>query len=88
MGMLLRNHTYMLGNLVGKGGQSEVFRAYDLENFHEVAIKIFEVKPNMDIDQADFYVRHALREADIQNIMGGRSVAKFYTVCAPLLESD
>ena len=34
------NSQYMIMNLIGKGGYSEVYRAFDLTKYQEVACKI------------------------------------------------
>lgn len=68
---------YQLGVLIGKGGFSEVYKAMDLETCREVALKIHEVDTAMRDEEKEFYVRHAMREADIQK---GRSRVR---ICSP-----
>jgi len=49
-------------HLLGKGGFSEVYKAFDLENYVEVACKIHQVNPAWTVQQKDHFVRHAIRE--------------------------
>ncbi|CAD7941822.1 unnamed protein product [Amoebophrya sp. A120] len=72
---------YQLGNLIGKGGFSEVYKAIDLERLREVAFKIHEVNRDMREEEAAFYVRHAMREADIQKALNNStSIVQLYDV--------
>jgi len=71
---------YQLGNLIGKGGFSEVYKGIDLCNMREVALKIHEVSPEMNESEKEFYVRHAMREADIQKALKASSIVQLYDV--------
>jgi tousled-like kinase len=42
------NQNYVLLDLLGKGGFSEVFRAFDLTHFRHVACKIHQIQPSWD----------------------------------------
>lgn len=57
---------YQLLNLIGRGGFSEVFRAYDLESNRYCAVKIHELGKEMSDQQRQSYIRRAMREYDIQ----------------------
>ncbi len=37
--------TSLVQKLIGKGGFSEVWKAYDLQEFREVAVKVCELSP-------------------------------------------
>lgn len=65
----LNHGRYQLLNLIGKGGFSEVFKALDLQTMTTVALKIHELDRNMTEPQRESFMRHALRERDIQKNM-------------------
>ncbi|CAL8471440.1 g10982 [Coccomyxa elongata] len=56
---------YMLLRLLGKGGFSEVFQAFDLDELREVAVKIHQLNSTWNEGKKASYVRHALREYNI-----------------------
>ncbi|EFJ41809.1 hypothetical protein VOLCADRAFT_119598, partial [Volvox carteri f. nagariensis] len=56
---------YVLMNLLGKGGFSEVFKAYDLVEVRPVCVKIHALAPGWPSAKKESYVRHAIREYDI-----------------------
>ena len=56
---------YQLLSLLGKGGFSEVYRAFDLHNLKEVAIKVHQLNPNWNELQKSNYIKHALRESEV-----------------------
>lgn len=56
---------YVLLNLLGRGGFSEVFRAIDLENGQMVACKIHQLASNWAEDKKRNFIRHAMREYHI-----------------------
>jgi tousled-like kinase len=60
------NQQYQVLNMLGKGGFSEVWKAYDMEQHRYCAVKIHEVKKDYTEEQKDSYVRHAVREYEIQ----------------------
>merc|ERR1719331_1556364 len=57
---------YQLLNMLGKGGFSEVWKAYDMESHRYCAVKIHEVSKEETEEQRATYIRHALREYEIQ----------------------
>ncbi|EIE19774.1 kinase-like protein [Coccomyxa subellipsoidea C-169] len=56
---------YLLLRLLGKGGFSEVFQAFDLTELREVAVKIHQLNSSWNEAKKASYVRHALREYSI-----------------------
>jgi len=60
---------YQLLNMIGRGGFSEVFRAYDLEGNRFCAVKIHELGKDMSDQQRQSYIRRAMREYDIQKTL-------------------
>lgn len=62
--------------MLGKGGFSEVWKSYDMEAHCYVAVKIHEVKRDFTDEMKESYVRHALREYDIQKNIDHPRVVK------------
>uniref|UniRef100_A0A1J3E2A1 Serine/threonine-protein kinase TOUSLED n=1 Tax=Noccaea caerulescens TaxID=107243 RepID=A0A1J3E2A1_NOCCA len=56
---------YALLNLLGKGGFSEVYKAYDLVNHRYVACKLHGLNAQWSEEKKQSYIRHAMREYDI-----------------------
>jgi tousled-like kinase len=72
---------YLILSLLGKGGYSEVYRAYDLENNIEVACKIHQLNPQWSDSLKDNYIRHTIRENQIhKEIVHSKIVRHFDTI--------
>lgn len=72
---------YLILSLLGKGGYSEVYKAYDLEAHSEVACKILQVDQKWDEARKKNYVRHAMREHEINEALNHpRIVKQFDTI--------
>lgn len=56
---------YVLMNLLGRGGFSEVYKAYDTAEMREVACKLHQLSPQWSEERKRTYVRHAARECSI-----------------------
>eukprot|EP00350_Pseudokeronopsis_sp_OXSARD2_P011001 CAMPEP_0170553866 /NCGR_PEP_ID=MMETSP0211-20121228/11704_1 /TAXON_ID=311385 /ORGANISM="Pseudokeronopsis sp., Strain OXSARD2" /LENGTH=436 /DNA_ID=CAMNT_0010862487 /DNA_START=666 /DNA_END=1976 /DNA_ORIENTATION=- len=69
---------YLLLSLLGKGGYSEVYKAFDLENCREVACKIHHFDDSWTENIKDSYIKHALRENEIHKELNNRRVVKQY----------
>jgi hypothetical protein len=71
---------YLLLNLLGKGGFSEVYRAFDLNKFQFVACKIHQLN-NMwsEVKKVD-YIKHATREYNIQKTLEHPRVVRLLDV--------
>ena len=65
-GSQLGGDRYMLMSLLGKGGFSEVWRAWDLVNVRQVAVKLHQLGMQWSNEKKQSYIRHALREYEIQ----------------------
>jgi tousled-like kinase len=64
--LLIQLHDrYVLMSLLGKGGFSEVWRAYDLVDLTEVAVKIHQLDPRWSEEKKDLYIKHVSREYEI-----------------------
>ncbi|CAH8510746.1 unnamed protein product [Schistosoma turkestanicum] len=65
----LLNERYLLLNLLGKGGFSEVHKGFDLVANRYVACKIHQLNPAWPKDKKDNYIKHALREIEIHKTL-------------------
>ncbi|KAK8931257.1 Serine/threonine-protein kinase TOUSLED [Platanthera zijinensis] len=63
------NHRYALLNLLGKGGFSEVFKAYDFMENRYVACKLHSLNAQWSEEKKQSYIRHAIREYDIHKTL-------------------
>lgn len=69
---------YVLRSLLGKGGFSEVWRAYDLHELREVAVKIHQLDPRWSDSKKENYTKHVSREYEIhRNVRHPRIVSLF-----------
>ena len=53
------NNRYLLRCLLGKGGFSEVWKAFDLRELRNVAVKVHELNPSWGEHKKASYLRHA-----------------------------
>ncbi|CAM9499039.1 unnamed protein product [Pylaiella littoralis] len=60
---------YVLLNLLGKGGFSEVWRAFDLVLAQDVAVKVHQLLNNWSEPQKANFIRHVTREYEIHQQM-------------------
>ena len=80
-GLPLLNGRYQILELLGKGGYSEVYKAYDLENHIYVACKLNQLNQNWKEEIKDSYIKHTIRENQIhKNINHNRIVKLFDTI--------
>ncbi len=61
----LLNNRYQILNLLGKGGYSEVYKAFDLQEQNYVACKIFTINSNWSNEIIENYLKHTLREIEL-----------------------
>ena len=72
---------YQVIGLLGKGGYSEVYKAYDLENHMYVACKLHQLNQNWKEEVKDNYIKHTVRENQIhQEINHSKIVRHFDTI--------
>ena len=53
---------YILTALLGKGGFSEVWKAFDLYKLRDVAVKVHQLSENWSDEKKANYTKHATRE--------------------------
>ncbi|KAI3906165.1 hypothetical protein MKW92_007907 [Papaver armeniacum] len=63
------NHRYALLNLLGKGGFSEVYKAFDLVEYRYVACKLHGLNAQWSEEKKQSYIRHAIREYNIHKTL-------------------
>lgn len=62
----MKEERYQLLNMIGRGGFSEVYKAFDLETSTYAAVKIHELGKDMSEAARQNYIRRAMREYEIQ----------------------
>ncbi|KAG9445206.1 hypothetical protein H6P81_016546 [Aristolochia fimbriata] len=72
------NHRYALLNLLGKGGFSEVYKAYDLVENRYVACKLHGLNAQWSEDKKQSYTRHAIREYNIHKSLVHRHIVRLW----------
>ena len=65
---------------MGKGGFSEVWRAYDLLNLREVAVKIHQLDPRWSESKKENYTKHVSREYEIHRDVRHPRIVSLYDV--------
>ncbi|PKU65555.1 Serine/threonine-protein kinase TOUSLED [Dendrobium catenatum] len=63
------NQRYALLNLLGKGGFSEVYKAFDLVENRFVACKLHGLNVQWSEEKKQSYIRHAVREYNIHKTL-------------------
>lgn len=71
---------YLLLHLLGKGGFSEVYKAFDLEEMRYVCCKIHQINDSWSDAQKKSYSRHATREYEIQKNLNHSRIVRLYDV--------
>uniref|UniRef100_A0A8C5GLC8 non-specific serine/threonine protein kinase n=1 Tax=Gouania willdenowi TaxID=441366 RepID=A0A8C5GLC8_GOUWI len=72
------NERYLLLQLLGKGGFSEVFKAFDLTEQRAVAIKIHQLNKNWREEKKNNYHKHACREYKIHKELDHPRIVKLF----------
>ncbi|KAH7561221.1 hypothetical protein JRO89_XS10G0194900 [Xanthoceras sorbifolium] len=72
------NHRYALLNLLGKGGFSEVYKAYDLVEHRYVACKLHGLNAQWSEDKKQSYIRHAIREYNIHKTLVHHHIVRLW----------
>lgn len=71
---------YVLLQLLGKGGFSEVYKAFDLVEMQEVACKIHELNSQWSEEKKSNYMKHATREYEIQKKLSHQRIVRLIDV--------
>ncbi|KAK7320515.1 hypothetical protein VNO77_30061 [Canavalia gladiata] len=74
------NHRYALLNLLGKGGFSEVYKAFDLVENRYVACKLHGLNAQWSEEKKQSYIRHAIREYNIHKTLVHRHIVRLWDI--------
>ncbi|ESO08237.1 hypothetical protein HELRODRAFT_75686, partial [Helobdella robusta] len=74
------NERYLLLNLLGRGGFSEVHRGYDLIDQRYTACKIHQLSKDWKDDKKANYIKHALREYNIHKQLEHPRIVRLFDV--------
>ena len=69
---------YQIVGLLGKGGYSEVYKAYDLENHIYVACKLHQLNQNWKEEVKDNYIKHTIRENQIHKEINHSKIVRHF----------
>jgi len=72
------HNRYLLLSLLGKGGYSEVYKAYELYEHRYIAIKFHQLSPGWSESIKANYIKHALRENHIHRELNHPKIVKHY----------
>ena len=76
----LLGNRYVLMNMLGRGGFSEVYKAFDVVEMREVACKLHQLSPQWSEARKQTYVRHAQRECVIHKRLRHANVVEMIDV--------
>ncbi|KAJ6827076.1 serine/threonine-protein kinase TOUSLED [Iris pallida] len=74
------NQRYALLNLLGKGGFSEVYKAYDLLENRYVACKLHGLNAQWSEEKKQSYIRHAVREYNIHKTLVHPHIVRLWDI--------
>lgn len=74
------NGRYLLLSLLGRGGFSEVWKAFDLREYCEAAVKIHQLNSSWTEEKKHNYMKHATREYAIHREMVHPRVVRLFDV--------
>eukprot|EP00601_Ochromonadales_sp_CCMP2298_P019280 CAMPEP_0173314840 /NCGR_PEP_ID=MMETSP1143-20121109/25564_1 /TAXON_ID=483371 /ORGANISM="non described non described, Strain CCMP2298" /LENGTH=542 /DNA_ID=CAMNT_0014257497 /DNA_START=92 /DNA_END=1717 /DNA_ORIENTATION=- len=74
------NDRYLLTSMLGRGGFSEVWKALDLLELKEVAVKIHQLNPSWSEERKQSYIKHVTREYTIHRDMRHPRVVQLFDV--------
>jgi len=74
------NDRYLLLNLLGKGGFSEVYKGFDLKELRYVACKIHQLNKDWKDEKKANYIKHAVREYDIHKSLDHPRIVRLFDV--------
>ena len=75
-----KENRYLMQMILGKGGFSEVWKAYDLVDGRDVAIKIHELNPSWPPEKKSNYIKHVTREHNIHMGLQCPRVVRYHAV--------
>ena len=77
-GLPFLNERYQIIELIGKGGYSEVYKAYDVQKHQLVACKLIQLKENWPEEIKESYIKHTLRENSLLKILNHNKIVNLF----------
>ena len=77
-GLPFLKERYQIIELIGKGGYSEVYKAYDTFNHKLVACKLIQLNDNWPEEIKQSYIKHTLRENSILQTLNHIKIVNLY----------
>ena len=77
-GLPFLKERYQIIELIGKGGYSEVYKAYDVQKHQLVACKLIQLKDNWPEEIKESYIKHTLRENSLLKILNHNKIVNLY----------
>ncbi|KAL3626994.1 hypothetical protein CASFOL_029207 [Castilleja foliolosa] len=74
------NHRYALLNLLGRGGFSEVYKAFDMVEHRYVACKLHGLNAQWSEEKKQSYIRHAIREYNIHKTLVHHHIVRLWDI--------
>lgn len=74
------NDRYLLLQLLGKGGFSEVYKGFDVKELRYVACKIHQLNKDWKDEKKANYIKHAVREYDIHKSLDHARIVRLFDV--------
>ncbi|XP_047964364.1 serine/threonine-protein kinase TOUSLED-like isoform X2 [Salvia hispanica] len=74
------NVRYALLNLLGKGGFSEVYKAFDLVEYRYVACKLHGLSAQWSEEKKQSYIQHAIRKYNILKTLVHRHIVRLWDI--------
>ena len=77
-GLPFLNERYQILELIGKGGYSEVYKAYDTYDHKFIACKLIQLNENWPQEIKQSYIKHTIRENLILQNLNHKRIVKLY----------
>ncbi|KAI0985427.1 hypothetical protein GJ496_005444 [Pomphorhynchus laevis] len=74
------NDRYLLLSMLGRGGFSEVHKAFDCREQHYVACKVHQLNREWSDEKKANYIKHAIREYNIHKSLDHPRIVRLYDV--------
>jgi len=74
------NDRYLLLDMIGKGGFSEVFKGFDLKELRYIACKVHQLNKDWKEDKKANYIKHAVREYTIHRSLNHPRIVQLHDV--------
>lgn len=69
---------YQFLSMIGKGGFSEVYKAFDLEEFKQVVCKVHQMNPKWEESTRENFLKHTNRENDVYKSLKHPNIVTYF----------